>query len=217
VVLLQTVLTLRIFCISRAGNLERIALHGLLLLAWLALAASPGLAQTMPSEVTGNWAGLQENDYWFRAQLLDGDGGPRLLVWNGDLLVEPRTPSLDVTGIVGLVGTQMEDDQGLDVNVMDDATDLLIVTKSADGRHLFKETVHIRYFDAQFTVVGYSWSSTDIKTGDAVFDCSVDLVSDVSLVNGEARDISIRDFAAKNAAFWTATSAVDLGYCPARD
>jgi hypothetical protein len=178
-------------------------------------AASAGLAQGVVREVTGNWAGLQENGYWFRAQLVEEQGKVRLRVWNGDLFSEPREPNLDVTGIVQRVSAHATNAQGLDVSVMDHGSELLIVSKSEDAGRRVDETVHIQFTNAQFLVVGYAWSAFDRKTGDAVLDCTVNLVSDVALVNGAPRDVPIHPVAAKTAANWTATSAIDLGYCPA--
>jgi hypothetical protein len=188
-----------------------------ILACWLAALSPPALAQDLLTEVTGNWAGLQENSYWFRARLVDDGGAARLMVWNGDLLSEPRTPSLDITGIVRRVGKGATDAQGLAVNVLDRASELVIVTKTADARYVTEEKLYIRFVGTQFLVVGYAQSSADITTGDDVLDCNVDLVSDLVLLNGEPRNVPVQDVAVKNAALWTATSAVDLGYCPARD
>ncbi len=182
--------------------------------AVLLLQSAPGSAEAVLSEVTGNWGGLEENGFWFRARLSDDGGKARLQIWNGDLLSEPRMPTLDVPNIVWRSNLVEDGEQRLEAVVSGNGTALIIMTETSDEQYTARENLVISYIDNQFTVVGYFRTSADINTGQDIAECDVDVWNDKAVFNGIARTVKAVDFEAKNAALWTATSAVDLGYCP---
>lgn len=180
----------------------------------LCLAANPVMADTMLSEVTGNWAGPALNGFYFRAVLSQVDDRARLQIWNGtDAVPTGEGRGLDNAAFaLGAFATE----QRLEVLESADGSILQVITAFADEEAEGREVVQISFIDNQFTVLGYTHQSTGYNPGGTplTMSCEVDLWNSKVTIDGVTSDLAPIGFEAMNVSEWTFGAAFARGYCP---
>ncbi len=187
------------------------------------LLASPACAETVLSEVTGNWAAPENNGFYYRAAL-SGEGSElRLKIWQG---MSPEglegAPALDNRGIA-YAGPAPGDRQWLEVTPSG-ALQLSSLTE-VEG-YLYAERLTLSMMDFQFTVMAYEFYNNPFRstpvpadpfqcfTADC-YSCVANVWDGTATAAGAPVAVPQRDFEAINAALWTPDSIYRLGFCPA--
>jgi hypothetical protein len=175
--------------------------------------AEPVAAQTVLSEVSGNWAGASNQGFNFRAELswTPGEEANRLRIWSGydgpatDLDFDNPAISLGAFATV----------QALEVVETADGSILHVITEFADEMAEGRSVVQIQFRDFQYTVVGYSFQELahDDPNGPVPFTCELDLLGGKATIDGQTRDLPPMDSEALNASDWTFSAAFDRGWC----
>ena len=180
----------------------------------LCLAGSPAQADTILSEVSGNWAGASGAGFAFRAVLSQVEDRTRLQIWQGlDAAPAEGAAQFDNDAIaLSAFATA----QKLELLTNENGTILGVTTRFADEEGAGQEVLLISFLDNQFTVIGYAHDSMLGIGNDPKVHllCEVDLWNGTAVVNGVATVLPPTDFEAKNASLWTFGAAFDRGYCP---
>ena len=179
----------------------------------LALAA-PATAETLLSEVSGNWAGPSNGGFFFRAELTQAQTTARLRIWNGNDSVPTGGEVQFDNQTIALSAYATA--QRLEVLDTPNGSVLQVVTEFADEETEGRTVVQIEFLDNQFTVVGYYHQSDGYNPGGdpIAYECELDLQRGKATVNGTTIDLSPVDFETRNASYWTYGAAFDRGYCP---
>lgn len=177
--------------------------------------ALPVQAQTVISEATGNWAGVSNQGFYFRAQLSQNADNLRLSIWGGAL-----------DGVPAATGEPEFDNAAFDLSafatrqkleVVDTPTGsiLQVVVEFADEEAEGRSVTQLQFIDNQYTVVGYYHRSKVYNPGGAPFtkNCEVDLWQMTSTEDGVTRELDSVGFEALNASDWTWGAAFDRGFC----
>lgn len=170
-------------------------------------------AETVMSEVTGNWAGADGGGFYFRAVLSQVEDRARLQIWNGLDAVPDRSdaPAFDNDQIALAAFATA---QRLEVIQTDTGSMLGLTIAFADETAEGQEALMISYVDNQFTLMGFGHEST-VEGADKAYTCALDLWNGTAVVNGVAGALPPMDFEAKNALTWTFGAAFAREYCPA--
>lgn len=172
--------------------------------------ALPSNAQTVLSEVAGNWAGASGDGFTFLARLSQNQDKARLAIWGGgpgSAAVAEGDPQFDNAEIaLGAFATK----QVLEVLDTGEGSILQIVTEYADEEGSGRNVTQIQFIDNQFTVVGYFHAGEHLGQE---FDCEVDLWKMTSTENGVTRVLEPVGFEALNASDWTWDAAYERGFC----
>ncbi|WP_137110368.1 hypothetical protein [Rhodobacter sp. SY28-1] len=174
----------------------------------------PAAAQTVLSEVSGNWAGPSNTGFYFTAQLVQNKDRLGLVIWNGNdgAPGTSGSPEFDNREIeLGAFATR----QDLEVLDSPNGSILQITVEFADEEAEGRSVTQIQRIDNQYTVVGYYHRSSFYNPGGEPYsyDCDVDLWNMVSVDNGTRRQLEPVGFEALNASDWTFGAAFDRGFC----
>ncbi|MGL5011472.1 MAG: hypothetical protein ACRC6I_16455 [Paracoccaceae bacterium] len=177
----------------------------------LCLAAGPVAADTVMSEVSGNWAGADGGGFYFRAVLSQVEDRARLQIWNG-------TDEAALTGDAQFDNDRIAlsafaTEQALEVLETETGSMLGLTIRFADETAEGQEVLMISFLDNQFTVMGFAHEST-AQEGGAAYACALDLWNGTVTAGGVTSDLPPMDFEAKNASDWHFGAAFERGYCP---
>ncbi|WP_267633637.1 hypothetical protein [Frigidibacter sp. RF13] len=195
------------------------------LLASLA-GALPAAADTILSDVTGNWAAPQNNGFYYRAVLSQDGDYLRLRLYEGmaaDGL--PTEPTFDNPKIA-YASTRPGAKDWLEV-----APDgqLLLNGLTVNESHVYSDRLSIRHMDNQITVMGFATYNNGPDAvasmpddpftcwGTNCYSCVADVWEGLSVVGGKPYTRIDAAFEAINAAIWTPDTIYELGLCPAPD
>lgn len=178
--------------------------------------SSAARADTVLSEVSGNWAGTSGQGFDFRAILSEAGGETRLQIWQGmNGIVPGGAAELDLHPAVYRDNIIAGDRQGLQVIAGPEATVLRILTESEDEQYGFREAVDVQFIDFQFTVIAYAVDLTEFASAEGNYSCHVDLRANTRVVNGVTESLPDRPAEADNLSGWGPDAALTKGLCPA--
>jgi hypothetical protein len=176
--------------------------------------AAPAAAQTVLSEVSGNWAGTSNGGVNFRAELswTPGEEANRLRIWSG---YDGPATNLDFENpaiSLGAFATRQE----LEVLDTGDGSILQVITEFADEEAEGRVVLQLQFIDFQYTVVGYHFQELfyNAPNEPVPYECVLDLWNGTATVDGQTRDLPPMGSEALNASGWTFSAAFDRGYCP---
>jgi hypothetical protein len=188
------------------------------------LLSSAARAETVISEVTGNWAAPQNDGFYYRAVLSEAGDTLRLRIFQGmtadTIEAEPQFDNAAISYASRAAGGK----DWLEVGA-DGALHLIGVTPN-DG-YAYSEKLTIQFMDNQFTAMAYGMynngpgsvaSMPESPVGcwaEGCYSCEADLWNRTAIAGGEKMAVPEHDFEALNASSWTPDRVYQLGYCPA--
>lgn len=184
-----------------------------LLIACLALAAAPALAQSGGSDVAGRWGGANGGGPNYRAAVQMTGSGLHLRFYQGDTpdltdadLLFDNPAIVDPPAGTTAVSLIPQPDGTLEIDV-----------ESHDTVATFDETLYLAYTGDQVSVVRYVQQDQPADGTQAQVICDVDLQSGQAIWADDQTSVTPPPAQALNAAGWTSTTASDLGVCPSPD
>lgn len=199
----------------------------LLPLSLLAL-ASAARAETVLSDVTGNWAAPQNDGFYYRAVLTDEGEMLRLRIYQGLTADGIETePQLDNGGIA--YASAKAGDGGRDWLEVGPNGELFLNSYVVNDSYVYTERLTIQLMDNQFTAMAFEQHNNGSVAAEAMpespvgcfsgqcYSCEADLWNQSAVAGGEKIAVPAQDMEALNASSWTPGRAAELGYCPAAD
>ncbi|WP_284163554.1 hypothetical protein [Frigidibacter sp. SD6-1] len=195
------------------------------LLAGLA-GALPASAETVLSEVTGNWAAPANDGFYYRALLTHEGDYLRLRIFEGmsaDAL--PAEPTFDSPRIA-YASTLPEARDWLEVGP---EGQLFLNSVAVNESHVYSERLWVHHMDNQVTVMGYETYNNGPDAvasmpanpftcwGTHCYSCVADVWDGTSAIGDEPYAHISAPVEAINAATWTPETIYELGLCPAPD
>lgn len=183
-------------------------------------------AETVLSEVTGNWAAPENNGFFYRAVLTQSGENLRLRIYQGmsadTIEAEPQFDNDKIAYASGSGAGGGNDWLEVDAN---GALHLIGVT-TVEG-YAYSEKLTIQFMDNQFTAMAFGMynngpdsvasmpeNPVGCWTGQC-YSCEADLWNQSAVAGGEKIQVPEHDFEALNASGWTPERIYELGYCPA--
>lgn len=198
------------------------------LLALTAVVLSTGAlrAETVLSDVTGNWAAPKNDGYFYRAVLTQEGEYLRLRIYQGmsadTIEAEPQFDNPKIAYAAASAGPGGKD--WLEVGAQGE---LYLSDLTVNEGYAYTERLMIRMMDNQFTAMAFEQTNNgpdsvatmpDHPVGcwtDSCYSCKADLWNVSAVAGGESITLSQPDFAALNASLWTPDRIYELGFCPA--
>ncbi|MCU0829417.1 MAG: hypothetical protein MUE52_19030 [Tabrizicola sp.] len=190
------------------------------------LLAGAAQAETVLSEVTGNWAGSSNAGFFFRAVLSQEGDYLRLRIHQGmaadEIEAEPQFDNDRIAYAPG--GGAGGGNAWLEVG---STGALHLIGVSTTEGYAYSEALSIQFMDNQFTVMAYGMynngpdsvaSMPETPVGcwaEGCYSCEADLWNQTALAGGEMIAVPPHDSEAANASAWTPERVYELGYCPA--
>jgi hypothetical protein len=181
-------------------------------------------AETLLSDVTGNWAAPANNGFFYRAVLTREGDFLRLRIHEGmDAGALPSEPAFDNPQIAyasALPGAR----DWLEVGP---EGQLLLNSVAANEGYVYSERLRIHHMDDQITVMGYAAYNNGPDGAASVpddpftcwsascYSCVSDVWDGMSAVDGQPFARITPPVEAINAATWTPDTIYELGLCPA--
>lgn len=190
------------------------------------LIAGAAHAETVLSEVTGNWAGPAQNGFFYRAVLTQDEQYLRLRIYQGTsadrIETEPQFDNAKIAYVSGGVGGRGKD--WLEVGAQGQ---LNLLSAATNEGYAYSERLTIQMMDNQFTAMAYGLynngpesvasmpaSPVGCWTADC-YSCEADLWNGTAVAGGEQIPVPAAGFEALNASDWTPERVYELGFCPA--
>lgn len=178
------------------------------------LAALPVGAETILSEVSGNWAGASGQGFNFLARLTQEEDMARLRIWSGTPDSPPTgdgDPDLDNAEIALAAFATL---QALEVVETDQGSVLQVVTEFADEYAEGRIVLQMQLIDSQYTVLGYHYQEVAHDSGDGPvpYECSINFADGSMVEDGMEFAMSVED-GMTNAATWTYSVVFDRNLC----
>ncbi|HQY44955.1 MAG TPA: hypothetical protein PK450_12345 [Paracoccaceae bacterium] len=189
------------------------------------LAATTAHAETVLSDVTGNWAAPENNGYFYRAVLTSDGDYLRLRIYEGmaaDTL--EAEPMFDNPKIAYATGSTPGGKDWLEVGP---TGALLLNSVTVNEGYVYSDQLTLSHMDNMIAAMSY-WHSNNGPDAAATvpddpftcwaegcYSCAADLWNGTAVAGGDQITAGQGLYEELNASFWTPESIYDLGFCPA--